>query len=202
MTIPTGTPPFVIASTTEIPNLDAALLEGENWENPGPIGATTPNTGIFTDLQVNSFLVLGGSTAQTSVTGTDTSLATAGTVASGAGHGLCTDTHSGITTVGCATSGFTQIQAVKALTNCTVSSGTSYDACNDVISWPTAFADTGYVAACTGVQPSVNGGSPSSNEAITLTTSSYTTTTITVITQSQRTAVAHYNEIHCIGVHP
>jgi hypothetical protein len=43
-TLVTGTPPFVVASTTEVPNLNVGMLEGCTWEVPCPLGSTTPNT--------------------------------------------------------------------------------------------------------------------------------------------------------------
>lgn len=49
-TVATGTAPFVVASTTEVANLNVASLKGKNWAAPDPIGSTTPNTGAFTTL--------------------------------------------------------------------------------------------------------------------------------------------------------
>jgi hypothetical protein len=100
-------------------------------------------------------------------------------------------------------SGFTQAQTIKKTGNCTIASGgASYDTCTDTLTWPVAFADTNYVISCTGVQPAVNGGNPANNQAPTLTISSYTASQVIMITQNQRTATAHYTEIHCIGIHP
>lgn len=58
-TVTTGTAPFVVASSTEVLNLNAAELEGATWESPLAIGSTTPaavkataveaTTGGFTD---------------------------------------------------------------------------------------------------------------------------------------------------------
>lgn len=41
-TVATGTAPFTVASTTAVANLNASLLLGQNWGNPGAIGGTTP----------------------------------------------------------------------------------------------------------------------------------------------------------------
>lgn len=50
-TLATGTAPFVIASTTQVPNLNVSQLESCTWEIPCAIGMTTPNTGKFTTLE-------------------------------------------------------------------------------------------------------------------------------------------------------
>jgi hypothetical protein len=49
----TGTAPFVVASTTNVPNLNASSLNGANFSAPGPIGGVTPSTGAFTTLTGN-----------------------------------------------------------------------------------------------------------------------------------------------------
>jgi hypothetical protein len=48
--VSTGTSPFDVYSTTQVPNLNTSLLEAKTWEVPGTIGSTTPNTGAFTTL--------------------------------------------------------------------------------------------------------------------------------------------------------
>lgn len=53
-TVATGTPPLTVASTTTIPNLSASFLSGFTFAAPLPIGATTPNTGVFTTLTANT----------------------------------------------------------------------------------------------------------------------------------------------------
>ena len=50
--VTTGTAPFVVASTTNVLNLNASLLNGATFAAPGSIGSTTPNTGAFTTLAV------------------------------------------------------------------------------------------------------------------------------------------------------
>lgn len=84
-TVSTGTAPFVVASTTNVPNLNATLLSGKTHADPGPIGSGTPSTGAFTTLTASSATVtLPGLTA--------TSAAQTGTVCSGAAGILTVDT--------------------------------------------------------------------------------------------------------------
>jgi hypothetical protein len=49
-TVATGTAPFVVASTTNIPNLNASSLNGATFAAPGAIGSGTASTGAFTTL--------------------------------------------------------------------------------------------------------------------------------------------------------
>jgi hypothetical protein len=49
-TVTTGTAPMVIASTTNVANLNASSLGGATFASPGSIGNTTPGTGAFTTL--------------------------------------------------------------------------------------------------------------------------------------------------------
>jgi hypothetical protein len=95
-TIASGTAPLVVASTTQVANLNSSLLLGGTWATPGTIGSTTPSTGAFSTFQLN------GGTIQTAMQGTDTHLLSAGTV-SGTGSALCTDAQGGATTVSCTT---------------------------------------------------------------------------------------------------
>lgn len=97
----TGTSPFVIASTTQVPNLNVSQLEGFTWEVPSTIGITTPNSGKFTTLNATTSLTLAGGTPQVGTQGTDTKLLTAGTIGAGAGAMLCTDANGGATTSAC-----------------------------------------------------------------------------------------------------
>lgn len=55
-TVTTGTPPFVVASTTKVANLNADLLDDKDWVAPGTIGSTTPNTGAFTTLSASGVI--------------------------------------------------------------------------------------------------------------------------------------------------
>jgi hypothetical protein len=63
-TLVTGTAPFSIASTTVVPNLNVSQLLGKTWAVPDPIGATTPNTGAFSTLVVNTTSTFNGNVAQ------------------------------------------------------------------------------------------------------------------------------------------
>lgn len=49
-TVTTGTSPFVVASTTNVANLNASSLGGATFAAPGAIGGTTPAGGSFTTL--------------------------------------------------------------------------------------------------------------------------------------------------------
>jgi hypothetical protein len=53
-TVATGTAPFVVASTTNIPNLNASSLNGATFAAPGAIGSGTASTGAFTTLSASS----------------------------------------------------------------------------------------------------------------------------------------------------
>jgi hypothetical protein len=53
-TVTTGTAPFVVASTTNIPNLNASSLNGATFAAPGAIGSGTASTGAFTTLSATS----------------------------------------------------------------------------------------------------------------------------------------------------
>ena len=48
--VATGTPPLVVASTTNVANLNASSLSGATFAAPGPIGGGTPDTGTFTSI--------------------------------------------------------------------------------------------------------------------------------------------------------
>lgn len=62
-TLTTGTAPFVIASTTNVANLNASFLNGNTFASPGSIGNGAPSTGAFTTLsatgQITSTLSTG-----------------------------------------------------------------------------------------------------------------------------------------------
>lgn len=53
-TVTTGTAPLVVASTTNIPNLNASSLNGATFAAPGAIGGTTAAAGTFTALAATS----------------------------------------------------------------------------------------------------------------------------------------------------
>ena len=58
-TVTTGTAPFVVASTTQVANLNAASLGGATFAAPGAIGGGTPNTGNFTTLSATGGITAG-----------------------------------------------------------------------------------------------------------------------------------------------
>lgn len=58
-TIGTGTAPFIVASTTNVANLNASSLSGATFAAPGAIGGGTPAAGTFTDLTANTSIVPG-----------------------------------------------------------------------------------------------------------------------------------------------
>lgn len=58
-TLATGTAPLVIASTTQVANLNVSFLEAKTWAVPGTIGSTTPNTGAFTSLSASAAATFG-----------------------------------------------------------------------------------------------------------------------------------------------
>lgn len=55
-TLAIGTPPFVITSTTNVPNLNASLLGGATFAAPGAIGSGTPGSGAFTTLSATGVI--------------------------------------------------------------------------------------------------------------------------------------------------
>lgn len=74
--VATGTPPLVVASTTNVANLNASSLNGGTFAAPGPIGGGTPDTGTFTSITTP-----GGATFHTTNTAlTDGAAAAAGTL--------------------------------------------------------------------------------------------------------------------------
>jgi hypothetical protein len=50
----TGTAPLVVASTTNVANLNASSLSGATFASPGSIGSTTAGSGAFTTLSASS----------------------------------------------------------------------------------------------------------------------------------------------------
>ena len=53
-TVATSNPPFVVASTTNVPNLNASSLNGATFASPGSIGSTTPSTIAATTITASS----------------------------------------------------------------------------------------------------------------------------------------------------
>lgn len=66
--VTTGTPPLVVASTTNVPNLNASSLNGATFAAPGAIGSGTPGAGIFTTLDTTGNTTLGGTLTAASLT--------------------------------------------------------------------------------------------------------------------------------------
>jgi hypothetical protein len=58
--VPTGTAPFTVTSTTVVANLNASALGGATFAAPGAIGATTASTGAFTTVGVTTSYSVGG----------------------------------------------------------------------------------------------------------------------------------------------
>jgi hypothetical protein len=57
-TVTTGTAPFVVASTTNVTNLNASSLNGATFASPGTIGSISASTGAFTTLSANAGLTV------------------------------------------------------------------------------------------------------------------------------------------------
>lgn len=55
-TVVSGTAPLVVASNTNVPNLNASSLNGATFANPGPIGSTTPSSVASTTLSATGNL--------------------------------------------------------------------------------------------------------------------------------------------------
>jgi hypothetical protein len=80
-TATTGTPPFTVSSTTQVPNLDASFLEGCTWEIPCPIGVTSPSTAKFTTMSCSTSCTIDGVTISGTPTAGQVITASSGTVA-------------------------------------------------------------------------------------------------------------------------
>lgn len=206
-TVATGTPPFVLASSTEVPNLNAALLEGCDWNSPCPIGNTVPNTAVFTNLQANNVFQLAGGTIQTGTQGSDTKLLTAGDMTGATGNFLCKDTNGGATT-GC-TALPKQVQFMTYCasgcdvtgTPCTTTSS-SFDSCTNTITWPTSWVDAKYAVTCSGVGPNdpAHGAGTLGRVAFNGVTTK-TSNTVTVMTSTQGSVPVSWDEVDCQGMH-
>jgi hypothetical protein len=53
-TVATGAAPFIVASTTNVANLNASSLNGATFAAPGSIGSTTAGSGAFTTITASS----------------------------------------------------------------------------------------------------------------------------------------------------
>lgn len=186
----TGLPPFVVTSTTQVANLNASLLEGCTWESPCAIGGTTPNTAHFTSVVMTGVMTLGGSNVST-IKGTASSLYTAGTIAGGAGHALCTDANGSATTSGCGalTTSVGQLGGASCTTG-----NSSFDTCTSVITISPAQPDTSYIPSCTGI-------SPSDPRALIQTAFPTSTTTITATVITEGSVAVSFGNIGCTATH-
>jgi len=61
-TLVTGTAPLVVASTTNVANLNASSLSGATFAAPGSIGSTTAGSGAFTTLSATGVTTLAAGT--------------------------------------------------------------------------------------------------------------------------------------------
>jgi hypothetical protein len=62
-TLGTGTPPFVVASTTNVVNLNSSYLNGNTFANPGPIGTSARSSAQVTDLFASGIITASGLSA-------------------------------------------------------------------------------------------------------------------------------------------
>jgi len=194
-TVVTGTPPLVIASTTNVPNLNASSINGCTFPVPCALGSTTPAAVTGTTVVANTSLQVGAGTPQVGTQGTDTNLLTAGAFTGATNTAVCKDANGGATTVGCTP--VKLVQFVKKTSSTCTTTASSYNTCTDVLTWPVSFGDTAYSVTCQGVNPNINEGGESESFSI----NSYNASTVTVATQTQAARTAHAIELHCIGVH-
>jgi hypothetical protein len=59
-TLADGTAPFVITSTTNVPNLNASSINGATFAAPGAIGGTTASAGAFTTITATTSVTVAG----------------------------------------------------------------------------------------------------------------------------------------------
>lgn len=87
-TVTTGTAPLVVASTTNVPNLNASSLSGATFSAPGAIGGGTPSTGAFTTLTSTGGALNGTVGAGTPAAGTFTTAAASTSLTVGGGTAI------------------------------------------------------------------------------------------------------------------
>jgi hypothetical protein len=87
-TVTTGTAPFVVASTTNVANLNASSLNGATFASPGSIGSTTAGTGAFTTLTSSGNTTLATDASTTNTFGSGAS--SVNTIGSGTTPGALT----------------------------------------------------------------------------------------------------------------
>lgn len=89
----TGTPPFSVASTTNIPNLNASLLNGATFAAPGTIGSTTPGAATFTIVNKRIYVDQQvGATADVQISNCYAALPATGGTCDATGYGATTQT--------------------------------------------------------------------------------------------------------------
>jgi len=74
-TVTTGTAPFVVASTTNVANLNASSLNGATFASPGAIGGGTASSGTFT--AISGTTITGSSTLSLTGSGLTHSISSA-----------------------------------------------------------------------------------------------------------------------------
>ncbi|MFA9263205.1 MAG: hypothetical protein ACEQSB_07800, partial [Undibacterium sp.] len=79
-TVSTGTAPLIIASTTNVANLNASSLNGATFAAPGAIGSGTPSTGAFTTLSASGAIAANGGITFDNSTDTLGAFTAAGTI--------------------------------------------------------------------------------------------------------------------------
>lgn len=197
-TLATGTPPMVIASTTEVPNLNVGQLEGCTWEVPCPLGSTTPNSVAATTVNATTSFALNGSTPATGVQGSDTHLLSSGDMTGPVAAALCKDALNGATTV-CPTSAQTQGLIITSGI-CTTPNGGELSCTMGPFNWAAAFTDSLYALTCTAVVPSGTGSHPS--VTIYFTSKSPSGFGLQMNAGSASAAGANsVTEVDCVGVH-
>lgn len=220
-TLATGTSPFVIASTTVVPNLNVSQLLGCTWAVPCAIGTTTPNSGAFTTL------VIGGGTALTSSNQTGTGSIVlalnpvlpgyvdfteiAAPAAPAAGTTRCYVDSTSHQWACKNTGGVFTIPLVQSVTFCAAgcsatgtpctTTGASYDQCSNSVPFPINFANTNYSVTCGGVGPVDPGNAPNNGRAY-LQVNSKAIGSVSVITVTTGASAIHWTEIDCTAVHP
>lgn len=68
-TLGTGTPPFVVASTSNVVNLNSSYLNGNTFANPGPIGTSSRSSAQVTDFLASGIITASGLAAGSCSTG-------------------------------------------------------------------------------------------------------------------------------------
>ena len=191
-----GNPPFTVLFPTEVTNLNVNFLEGCDWASPCVIGGTTPNLATFTGLHATTSFQLASGPVFSGTQGTDIHIQSAGTVASGAGHTLCTDSLGGTTTSGCVTSGFTAVSLGTNGSVCTTTTSAGAT-CTTTVTISPAQPDTSYIPNCQGIGLT---GNPYIADVHSLTTTSIIVT-VSNGTASSATA-STYASLACSAFHP